>query len=101
MRPRGCARPTDLFALRAGCGLGPAFLLLSVAFAGLVRPGVAALPAPVEAQINQLDGVRQQCVAAALALQQRERSIGALDLAINVMQRGVENKTREIAQSRT
>jgi len=86
--------------LRVGRGLGPAFLVLSIAFAGLASPGRAAPAAPVEGQIAQLDGVRQQCVAAALALQQRERSIGALDLAISVMERGVENKTRELAQSR-
>jgi septal ring factor EnvC (AmiA/AmiB activator) len=73
---------------------------LSIAIARLAPPGLAAPAAPVEGQIAQLDGVRQQSVAAALALQQRERSIGALDLAISVMQRGVENKSHELAQSR-
>ncbi len=71
-----------------------------IAFAGSALSGIAAPTAPLEGQITQLDGVRQQSVAAALAMQQRERSIGALDLAISVMERGVENKTREIAQSR-
>jgi septal ring factor EnvC (AmiA/AmiB activator) len=86
--------------LRAGRGLAPAFLASIVALAGLAGAADGAPPAPLEAQIGQLDGVRQQCVATALAVQQRERSIGALDLAINVMVRGAENKTREIAQSR-
>jgi septal ring factor EnvC (AmiA/AmiB activator) len=71
-----------------------------MACAAPTHRGSAAPPAPLEGQVAQLDGVRQQSVAAALALQQRERSVGALDLAIGVMERGVENKTREIARSR-
>ncbi|HWB50841.1 MAG TPA: peptidoglycan DD-metalloendopeptidase family protein [Stellaceae bacterium] len=86
--------------MRTGRGLVPAFLALLILVAAPPGRGIAAPPAPVESQISQLDGVRQQCVAAALAAQQRERSIGALDLAIGVMERGVESKTRDIAQSR-
>ena len=94
---RGCALPTDRFVRRVCRGPWPAILLLLAALTGGL--GVAAPSAPLDGQINQLETVRQQCVAAALALQQRERAIGALDLAIGVMVRGVESKTKEIAQS--
>src|SRR5580692_6224117 len=98
--PRGCAPPSDPDAVRAGRGRGPGFLLLLTVLAGTAAPCLAAPPAMLDAQIGQLDQLRQQCVAAAQTEQQRERSIGALDMAIGVMTHGVESKTAEIAQSR-
>jgi septal ring factor EnvC (AmiA/AmiB activator) len=71
-----------------------------IALASAALPGAAAPPAPVDGQVGQLDQIRQQCVGAALAVQQRERSLGALDLAVNVMQQGVDAKNQEIAASR-
>ncbi|HYM71577.1 MAG TPA: peptidoglycan DD-metalloendopeptidase family protein [Stellaceae bacterium] len=64
--------------------------------------GNAAAPkaAPVEAQAAQLETVREQCVAAALTVRRRERTIGALDLAVDVMERAVTAKQQELAQSR-
>jgi murein hydrolase activator len=62
--------------------------------------GVAAPPPTLDSQIAQLDAIRQQCVGAVLAVQQREQSIGALDLAISVMVHGVDTKKQEITQSR-
>ncbi|HTZ35693.1 MAG TPA: hypothetical protein VMB84_06675, partial [Stellaceae bacterium] len=50
--------------------------------------------------MTQLDALRQQCIGLAATVQQREKSIGALDLAIDVMLRGVAAKKQEIAQSR-
>jgi murein hydrolase activator len=100
MTTRGCAPRTDPFVLPIRRGLGPAILVILAVLACAVLPGVAAPPAPLDGQINQLDAIRQQCVAAALAVQQRERSVGALDLALSVMQQGVDAKSREIAASR-
>ncbi|HXC29138.1 MAG TPA: peptidoglycan DD-metalloendopeptidase family protein [Stellaceae bacterium] len=57
----------------------------------------AATPAPAD---SQLDALRQQCIGAALAAQQREQSIGALDLAIHAMQASTEVKNRELVLSR-
>ena len=68
--------------------------------ASLAMPLAAATLAPIDAQVGQLDAVRQQCIDTAQAVQQRERSIGALDLAIHAMQNGVNGKTQEIATSR-
>jgi murein hydrolase activator len=65
-----------------------------------VFSGVAAPPPTIDSQIAQLDAIRQQCVSAALAVQQHEQSIGALDLAINVMVQGVDTKKQAITQSR-
>ena len=99
MTMRGCAPRTDpLLHLRRG--LGPACLAVFIVFAGVVVPGDAAPSAPLEGQIGQLDSIRQQCVAAALQVQQRERAIGALDLAIGVMQQGLDTKSQELAASR-
>jgi septal ring factor EnvC (AmiA/AmiB activator) len=84
-----------------GRGLGPVFLAIFAVLAGAAVPGAAAPPpAAIDGQIGQLDAVRQQCIATALAVQQRERTIGALDLAIGVMQQGLDGKSREIAASR-
>ena len=86
--------------LYIGRGLGPALFAVFVGFAGVVVPGAAAPPAPLEGQIGQLDSIRQQCITTALQVQQRERTIGALDLAIGVMQHGLDTKSKEIAASR-
>jgi septal ring factor EnvC (AmiA/AmiB activator) len=100
MTARGCARPTDFWAVRVSRGLGPALLVFLIVLAGAGRSAIGAPPAPLDSQVAQLDGLRQQCVSTALAIQQRERAIGALDLAMSVMLRGAETKKREIAQSR-
>jgi len=81
-------------------GLGPALLASLLALVGAALCGAAAPPPSLDSQIAQLDAIRQQCVSAALAVQQREQSIGALDLAINVMVHGVDTKKHEITQSR-
>ena len=86
--------------LRVGRGLGPAFLASLVALACVVIHAQAAPPPALDNQVSQLDQTRQQCVSTALAIQQREKSIGALDLAISVMERGITAKNEEIAQSR-
>jgi murein hydrolase activator len=74
----------------------PVSLLLLVC----VALPAATAPQSLDSQIAQLDTIREQCVNAAAALQQRERSIGALDLAINVMAHGVEAKKQEITLNR-
>lgn len=80
--------------------------LLPAVIAALVSlpagPGGAAppKPAPLDAQIAQLDATREQCIATALAVKQRERSIGALDLAVGVMSRGAESKQQELVETR-
>lgn len=99
---RGCALPTEPRVLRIGRGLRHAVLALAAALlcAGS-GAAPAAPPAPLDGEIGQLDTLRQQCVAAALAAQQRERTIGALDRAIGAMQNGVDAKNRELAASRS
>jgi len=88
--------------MRLWRGVAPALLVMLAALGGAaaVQPRAATL-APLESHTAQLDTLRQQCIAAALAVQQRERTIGALDLAISAMQNGVDSKNREIATSRT
>jgi len=86
--------------VRTGRGLGPAYPAIFTILVGLALPVAAAPPAPLDGQITQLDAIRQQCVSVALGVQQRERSLGALDAAIAVMQQGLDAKTREIAASR-
>jgi len=96
---RGCAPPTDL-AVRCRRGLGPAGLVAFLAVAGARLPlGAATLP-PIDAQAGQLDIIRQQCIDGAQAVQTRERSIGALDLALGALQNSVDGKNKEIATSR-
>ena len=96
---RGCAPPTELFVLRVWRGLASA---VPVSLLGLLCAALpaATAPQPLDSQIAQLDAVREQCVSAAAALQRREQSIGALDLAINVMVHGVDTKKQEITQNR-
>jgi septal ring factor EnvC (AmiA/AmiB activator) len=82
-------------------GLRSAVLALLLALAGAVLSDAAAPPpSTLDSQIAQLDALRQQCISTALAVQQREQSIGALDLAINVMVHGVDTKKQAITQSR-
>jgi murein hydrolase activator len=81
-------------------GLGPAVLASLLVLGCAALSGMAAPQPALDSQIAQLDAVRQQCVSAAVAVQQREQSIGALDLAINVMVHGVDTKKQEITQSR-
>jgi len=85
--------------MRMGRGRWPAIAAFLVTLA--CAPGVAsATPPPTENQVSQLDMMRQQCITAAAAVQRREKSIGALDLAIKVMERGVETKKKEIGLRR-
>jgi septal ring factor EnvC (AmiA/AmiB activator) len=86
--------------VRTGGGAIPALLAAFVVLFCAILPGFGAPPPAVEAQTGQLDALRQQAIAAAAALQQRERSLGALDLVVRVMQRGVDAKDNELAQSR-
>jgi len=83
--------------VRIGRGHGPAVLAAFVLLAGAVLTAAAWPPEPLDGQAVQLDQIRRQCVSAALAAQQRERTIGALDLAIQVMTNAVTAKTRDIA----
>jgi murein hydrolase activator len=55
---------------------------------------------PIDEQIAQLESLRQQCIAATHSLQEREKALGAIDLAVSVMHTGVEQKDKEIADSR-
>ena len=55
---------------------------------------------PIDAQAGQLDIIRQQCIDGAQAVQTRERSIGALDLALGALENSVDGKNKEIATSR-
>jgi murein hydrolase activator len=76
-----------------------------IAYIGLIcaafHGAVAAPEKPtIEAQANQLDALRVQCITAAHAVQERERTLGALDLALGVMQRGVDTKDQQVSQSR-
>jgi septal ring factor EnvC (AmiA/AmiB activator) len=88
--------------VRVARGLSPAFFAIGLGFIGAALPRAVAAPEkpPVDAQTTQLDALRAQCVTTARAVQQRERTIGALDLAVGIMQRGVDAKNREIEQSR-
>jgi septal ring factor EnvC (AmiA/AmiB activator) len=81
-------------------GLGPACLVAVLSLAVPAPPLVAATLAPTDAQIGQLDAIRRQCIDAAQAVQMRERSIGALDIAIRAMRNGIDGKSKEIAASR-
>lgn len=84
---------------RFGRGLAPACFAAFLALAAQL-PAVAALAPPLEAQAAELDQLRQQCVAAAAGVQRRERTVGALDLAIGVMQSGVDAKNQDITTGR-
>ncbi len=77
-----------------------ACLIASLAAAGAALPLGAATVTPSDAQVVQLDAVRQQCIDAAQAVQTRERSVGALDIAARTMQNGIDSKSKEIAMSR-
>lgn len=57
-------------------------------------------PPSIAAQITQLEAAREQSIATALIVKQRERAIGALDLAVGVMSRGADAKQQELAESR-
>jgi septal ring factor EnvC (AmiA/AmiB activator) len=81
-------------------GVGPAFLAGFMAFVCAVSPSIAAPSAPADGQTGQLDSTRQQCIATAVTVQQRERTIGALDLALSVMRQGVDAKNQEVAATR-
>jgi len=97
---RGCGPPIDPLVIRVGRGRWPAIFAFLIALAGAPGLALAAPPAPVENQVSQLDTSRQQCISTAAAVQRRENSIGALDLAIKVMERGIETKKKEIALRR-
>jgi septal ring factor EnvC (AmiA/AmiB activator) len=73
---------------------------VGLACVGLRGAGAAPQKPTLDAQIAQLDALRQQSIDAARAVQQRERTLGALDLAMTLMTRGVEEKNQELAQTR-
>jgi murein hydrolase activator len=81
-------------------GLGPACLAALIALGCAASPLAAATLTPIDSQVGQLNAIRPQCIDAARAVQQRERTIGTLDVAIHAMQAGVANKNQEIAASR-
>jgi murein hydrolase activator len=58
----------------------------------------AAMPMPTTdaATIGELSATRAQCVATAHSIQQGERTVGALDLAIGVMERGAAGKQEQL-----
>ena len=81
-------------------GFGPACLAALIALGCAGSSLGAATSTPIDSQVGQLNAVRQQSIDAARAVQQRERTIGALDVAIHAMQAGVADKNREITTSR-
>lgn len=91
---RGCVPRIDLTArFRRGIGLACLVALTTLTLG-------AATAAPNDAQIGDLDAIRQQCIDAAQAVQTRERSIGALDIALRTMQSAADDKSKEIAATR-
>lgn len=92
-----------------GRRLRPIALAAGLGFICAGLPGAAATqqkPAPdagpkltLNAQMTQLDALRQQCIDAAHAVQQRERTLGALDLAMTLMTRGVDEKKHELERT--
>jgi murein hydrolase activator len=54
-----------------------------------------------DAEIAQLANARQQAVAAARTVQQRQRGLAALELAVAVMEQGATAKQKEFDQNRT
>ena len=101
---RGCAPLSKLRALRIARPLGAVFLAAGIVVAcaaGAATPTAKPAPGPtLDAQIAQLESLRQQCIAAARALQQREHAVGSIDLAVATMRQGVTAKDKEIANSR-
>src|ERR1700728_4416803 len=97
---RGCAPRTDLFNVWTKRGPPPVLLAVVIALLIGTLPCAAASPGPFDAQISQLDQLRQQCITAAAGVQQRERTIGPLDLAVGQMQSDLSGKERQITASR-
>jgi septal ring factor EnvC (AmiA/AmiB activator) len=97
---RECAPPTDPFAVRTGRLFRLAVLSFLIASFCLAPPAAAASPTSLDGRVTQLGAIRQQCVAAALAVQQRESAIGALNAAMGVMESAADAKNREIAADR-
>jgi murein hydrolase activator len=82
-------------------GIGPAIFAALITCVWVALPVVAAPPAPsIEAQMTQLEGLRKDSVSAAVTVQQRERSLGALNLAVSTMEQGVQSKSEDLATSR-
>jgi len=81
-----------------GRGLAPALVAgLLLLPAGLPR---AAPEKPnLDAQIAQLASVRERCIAAARTVQQKDRTLAALDLAIGVMERGAAAEEERLRQN--
>jgi septal ring factor EnvC (AmiA/AmiB activator) len=102
---RGYAPLSRVGVLRIARRLAPGFLVAGLAlFCHAVSvvgaPTTKPVASSLDSQIAQLDALRQQAIAAAHALQERERSLGAIDLAVTMMRQGVETKDQEIAQNR-
>jgi septal ring factor EnvC (AmiA/AmiB activator) len=82
-----------------GRGFPPSALVVG---AVLLAVGVAqAAPAKryVGGDVAQLASARQQCIAAAQVVQQRERAFGAAALAVGVMERGAAEQQQQIEQN--
>jgi septal ring factor EnvC (AmiA/AmiB activator) len=79
----------------------PAATAVKQAATPLIPPAVPATPpaAPVKPGTNapaELSAIRAQCIATAHNVQQGERTVGALDLAIGVMERGAKAKQQQL-----
>ena len=88
-----------------GIRCGPKFRPAASAFGlGLLAAALcgAAPPKPpvADADVARLEAAREQTILLALSVRQRERAIGALDIAVNVMERGVTAKQDELVQTR-
>src|SRR6202035_393586 len=81
-----------------GRGFLPAVLVAGL----LLLPGglpAAAPDKPNPDAIVQLGAVRQECIATARTVQQQERALAALQLAVGVLERGAAAKQHELEQS--
>jgi len=74
--------------------------VLGPAPAGMLALAATAQKPTQNALIGELDTTRRQSIAIAREVQQRERTIGALDFAVGVMLHGVKAKQGELEQNR-
>jgi len=83
----------------AGRRLLPAAVAAGLLLATTVPPHAApADPDPAGGDAAELARVRQECADAARTVQQRERAVAALDLAVGAMQRDDDAKEAELQQ---
>ena len=95
-------RPSKAMSGRAaGAALG--LLLVAVAAPVLAAPPSAPANAPSSASSNamgELDALRQECIAAAHDVRQREQAALALDHTIDLLGRNAEGRQRGLDESR-